>query len=329
MSRPRTFSPLSIARPLNVPSQVMLLVFGAALLGLVLLGAAGCDDENGRPIDREAPAVPRGVTSITGDREVTILWYPNTEWDLSGYRIYRNLEPSGIFQRIGFVDATGSAYWVSFVDRNVLNGTTYYYAVGAVDLEGNESDLSPEDVRDTPRPEGRGLRLSSYQANPLDCAYDFSRYTVTDYDDPAADMAFVHSPDSGDFMIGLNDPSDPQHPDYYTELQDAGYLDMDDVTWAPVEGWSPTAEVELIPGHVYIVWTRDDHYAKFRVVSIGPSQLMLDWAYQIDRGNQELKQGTPARPAHAAAPVRVCRAPERRRGSDDSLQIRSRPPAAR
>lgn len=311
MSGPKFFPTTSIPRTPSTPSLARKLTYGAAILGLALLGSVGCDDENGGPIDREAPAVPRGVTSTTGDHEVTILWYPNTEWDLSGYRIYRGREPSGNYPRIAFVDATGSAYWVSFVDHDVANGQTYFYAVSAVDHEGNESDLSPEEVHDTPRPEGRGLRLSSYQANPFDCAYDFSRFTVTDYDDPAADMAYVYSPETGDFMIGLNDPGDPQHPDYYTELQDAGYLEMDDVTWAPVEGWSPTAEVELIPGHVYVVWTRDDHYAKFRVVTIGPSQVTLDWAYQIAPGNQELKQGAPARPARSQAPVRVCGAPER------------------
>ncbi len=74
------------------------------------------------------------------------------------------------------------------------------------------------------------------------------------------------------------------------------------MTWAPIDGWSPTAEVELIPGHVYVVWMRDDHYAKFRVVTVGPSQVVLDWAYQIDQGNQELKQGPPRGPFAPARP---------------------------
>ena len=71
-----------------------------------------------------------------------------------------------------------------------------------------------------------------------------------------------------------------------------------------VRDWR-TGEVELIPGHVYVVWTRDDHYAKFRVVSIGPSQVTLDWAYQIAPGNQELKQGAPARPARGDRPIKL------------------------
>ncbi len=100
----------------------------------------------------------------------------------------------------------GSDYWASFVDRNVSNGTTYYYAVSAVDRDGNESDLSQEAVHDTPRPAGQGLRLSSYETNPRDSAYDFSRYTVTDYDDPDADIAFIHSPDAGELHDRLERP---------------------------------------------------------------------------------------------------------------------------
>ncbi len=314
MKTPRTFLPHISSRLSSAQWPRYALFAGMcviAVLALLILAAAGCDDSSSKPIDREAPAVPRGVTSITGDQEVTILWYPNSEWDLAGYRVYRSLTASGTYPRIGFVEATGSDYWASFIDRNVSNGTTYYYAVSAVDRDGNESDLSPEAVKDTPRPAGQGLRLSSYETNPHDSAYDFSRYTVTDYDDRDADMAFIHSPDSGEFMIGLNDPDDPQHPEYFTELQDAGFHEMDDVTWAPINGWSPTAEVELIPEHVYVAWMRDDHYAKFRVISVGPSQVVLDWAYQIDPGNQELKQGAPARPVHAVAPVRLSAPPAR------------------
>lgn len=311
MSRNRSSSPFSAARRSCGRSPAMLLALGAIILGFALFGAAGCNDDNAGPVDRDAPAVPRGVTSVTGDGEVTLFWYPNTEWDLTGYYIYRSLQPRGVYPRIAFVERTGGSSWASFVDRNVTNGTTYYYAVSAVDREDNESDLSPEEVRDTPRPEGRGVLLTSYQANPLDCAYDFSRYSVTDYDDPVADMAFIHSAEAGNYMIGLNNPDDPQHPDYFTELQDAGSLEMDSVTWAPAEGWSPLAQVELIPGHVYIAWTRDDHYAKFRVVSISSNQVIFDWAYQVDRGNQELKQGPASRPSHEAAPERVCELPQR------------------
>jgi hypothetical protein len=48
-------------------------------------------------------------------------------------------------------------------------------------------------------------------------------------------------------------------------------------------------------GHCYVVWTRDDHYAKFRVTDIQPAaggvpdRVVFDWAYQVDPGNRELR----------------------------------------
>lgn len=281
-----------------------LLALGPALLlfvpSLLLLGAAGCDDDQ-VPVDREPPAVPRGITSITGDMQVTLLWYPNAEWDLSGYRIYRSLSGAGYYSRIDWISAPPSGHYIEYVDRNVENGVTYYYAVSAVDDAGNESGLSPENVFDTPRPAGR-TNLRSYETSPRSCAYDFSSRRVTDYDDPGADIAYVNNPVDGAWMLGLNEPG----TDLYTALQDAGFAanrdQYDSVTWAPAHGWSPSAAVELIEGHVYIVWTRNDHYAKLWVRSVYSDQVEFDWAYQTDPGNQELKQRIVIVPLDAPRP---------------------------
>jgi hypothetical protein len=84
------------------------------------------------------------------------------------------------------------------------------------------------------------------------------------------------------------------------DIQDAGYASsLDAVDFSPVgqtAGWSPTGTVELIPGHCYIVWTWDDHYAKFRVTGLSATTVSLDWAYQTATGNPELH----AHPTHTA-----------------------------
>ena len=56
---------------------------------LLLASLLGCNSDF-IEIDSEAPAVPRGVFSITGDQKVTISWYPNHESDFSGYNVYRS-----------------------------------------------------------------------------------------------------------------------------------------------------------------------------------------------------------------------------------------------
>jgi hypothetical protein len=249
------------------------------------MGLAGCDDEPTRNHDNMAPAPPAAVTSITADGEVILEWYPNGEWDLSGYKVYRSYQRAGDYGRIGTVPAGTEFY----VDDDVQNGVTYWYAVSAVDSDGNESPLSRDEVFDTPRPEGRDRMIAGYYTDTHHCAYSFALEDVMDYVDPDADIAYVWTQDAGAIMIGLPGSSS------ITEIQDAGYhSSMDGVGWAPPDGWSPSRQVELIPGHVYVVWTRDDHYAKFRVISVTSSQVLFDWAYQVAPGNQELRAPGPA-----------------------------------
>jgi len=45
-------------------------------------------------------------------------------------------------------------------------------------------------------------------------------------------------------------------------------------------------------GHSYYVFTRDNHFAKFRVTSLTDTAVHLDWAYQTDPGNPQLFRHT-------------------------------------
>ena len=250
----------------------------AICVALLIMGAAffvGCEDERCcfRP-DYTPPALPRGVTSVTGDWEVYLFWYPNTEPDLAGYNVYVGSEPEGYYTLIA---STPSA---NFVDRGVINGETYYYAVSAYDYNGNESELSMDFVFDTPRPEGWGARLWDFHMFPNDAGYDFATQLVLPYTDRHADIYF--EVDNGLPFMWRGSEN--------TDIQDFGYtISIDDVDYAPEFGWIQMDWLELVVGHTYIVWTDDNHFAKFRVTQIGSDYLTYDWAYQVDRGNPELK----------------------------------------
>jgi hypothetical protein len=243
----------------------------------MVLGLVGCCDV----CDNEPPAVPVGVHSVTGDRKVTLYWYPNREEDFAGYFIYRSYYPEGPYKCIG---SSRSAF---YVDLDVSNGVTYYYAVSAYDYNDNESDLSEELVFDTPRPEGRGVRLWDANLYELDSGYDFSTEYVQAWNDPSTDIYCVC--EEGVFYMIVGDAQ--------TDIQDFGYIEeLDAINYAPESGWSETGVVELILGHGYIVWTRDNHFAKFRVTGIGERYIKFDWAYQVDRGNRELSPKPDSKP---------------------------------
>jgi len=256
--------------------------------GLLAAGAlvTGCDDVV--VVDRHCydALPPVGLYSITGDEEVTVYWIPVAEDDVSEFLVYRATSEGGVYREIGH---TTREY---FVDRDVVNGRTYFYAVSAVNHCGYETELSREIAYDTPRPEGFGDRI--YDAAGSEwrrSAWEFDAYRTVPWDYPDADIYFIWS-DRTPLLVAT---------DLNTDIQDAGYAGFDDVTWAPTEGWSPTGTAEAIPGHVYIVWTRDNHFAKVRVRSVNGDSVVFDWAYQIDTGNPELAP----RPARESIPLSV------------------------
>lgn len=248
--------------------RVSILILTIAIL------VGGCCWEVQEP-DYTPPAVPTGVHSITGDGNVRLYWYPNSERDFKGYNMYRSFYPEGPYYVIA---STPTAY---FTDYDVENGKTYFYAVSAYDVHHNESELSYDIVYDTPRPEGFNVVLWDFIMFPLDAGFNFSEEMVQPYNLRSTDIYFETEPRTFTPYVNIG------HPD--TDIQDFGYVDcLDDIDWAPEGGWSSLGYVEAIEGHGYIVWTWDNHFAKFRIEQIGDEYMRMDWAYQVDPGNPEL-----------------------------------------
>jgi len=247
-----------------------------AILNLTLIASlialAGCCYEEA---DNQPPAVPRGVHSVTGDGQVLIKWYENNEPDLAGYRVYVGPAAEGPYVLIAETNLD------HFLDVGLTNGETYYYAVSAFDTRDNESELSYETVFDTPRPEGYDVQVRDFRVIPDEAGWDFSSYSIVRYNSASCDIYYGYDPNAASYF-------------FYTYrsgglIQDFGYTEsLDEVSYAPEDGWSPAGMVEAIEGHTYIVWTWDNHFAKFRVTAIGSGYAFFDWAYQIDPGNPEL-----------------------------------------
>ena len=110
----------------------------------------GSEDETARLWDSgiqgtgTSPAAPEGLTATPGNGEVTLTWNASTESDLASYLIYRGTDPAPTTP----VDSV-EASMTSYTDTGLVNGTTYYYRLKAVDGEGNASDFS-EEVSATP-----------------------------------------------------------------------------------------------------------------------------------------------------------------------------------
>lgn len=96
--------------------------FWLGLILLLIIGQAGC--------------------SLIPDAKLTIVWTTESELDIIGFNVYRADSPDGEFTKINnelippAVDPfIGGKH--SYVDENVIRGTTYYYQLETVDRNGN------------------------------------------------------------------------------------------------------------------------------------------------------------------------------------------------
>jgi len=270
------------------------------LNSLILLG---CDEDDSSvtptPIDK-VPTTPQGVFSITGDHTVYVYWNGIYETDVHHYVVYRSLQATTGYVAISTVAAEPNPdldlLIYEYVDNLAQNGVKYWYAVTAVDNAGQESELSAEEVFDTPRPEGSATVLPKDIA-PTAAGFNLATHQTVGWNSTAADIWVDRLVDTIDNVIYMDvylnagDSTDGQ-----TDIQDFGYTEsFDAIGWAPTDGWSQLGYAEAIVGHTYIVWTWDDHYAKVRITGISPSgAVSFQWAYQTVESSLEL--APPVRP---------------------------------
>ncbi|MBU0985198.1 MAG: hypothetical protein KKA42_15090, partial [candidate division Zixibacteria bacterium] len=174
--------------------------------------------------------------------------------------------------------------------------------LAAVDFAGQVSELSAEFVPDTPRPDGENILFyNDLYANMSGFDFDSAKNVpdISPQADVWLDRGFVIDGLSGDTLdtipylnVGAG----------YVDIQDMGFrYDLDDVDVAPDTGWSVLGYVEVIEGHVYIVWTDDNHFAKMRAEEFeGGLGVRFAWAYQTDEGNIELSPPMVSKPSHGA-----------------------------
>ncbi|MFQ6009048.1 MAG: hypothetical protein ACE5K8_08875 [Candidatus Zixiibacteriota bacterium] len=264
---------------------------------IVVLALVGCEDDNNGIFD-PVPAAPQGVYSVTGDKSVYLYWYGPYESDIVEYIIWRSNQPLTGYTERGRRSAEPNPNLdliiYEYIDEgaDVDNGTTYYYAVSSVDRAGQMSELSAEEVMDTPRPEGI-IKLFDVAVDSTRSGFLFGEVSTYANNISVADV-YV---DRYDDIFYLNAGNEQ------TDLQDMGYTDTFSVIgYAPQDGWSQVGWVEIILGHTYVIWTDDSHYAKMRAQSINPHSVTFEWAYQTAPNNPELivRPGGLEKPVHGA-----------------------------
>jgi fibronectin type 3 domain-containing protein/N-acetylneuraminic acid mutarotase len=109
--------------------------------------------------DTTPPAAPANVSASPGDGRVNVTWSANTEPDLAGYNVYRST--SSAVSLTSPLNGATLLKVTSLLDGGLTNGTTYYYAVQAVDTSGNKATSTPVSATPAaPGGSGTGLKVN-------------------------------------------------------------------------------------------------------------------------------------------------------------------------
>jgi len=283
---------------------------------LVLLGllAMACSSDRTGP--GNPPDVPAELFSTTLDGAVALTWTDNAYLsdpdNFESYRIYSTsynidapagADPCGTSWRL-----EGTTVAPEFLVGAMVNGVSRCFSVSAANHNGAESARSAVKF-DTPRPDSRNQVLYPIQLRSDSSGF---RFWDDDGDNVVEDGALGRVRDGSSSDV-----------DFYLDRDGSGRLfltpsragtgvefysqdpveDLTSIDAAPCLAASDpnvcsrysSAPIEAAPGmgYVFEMEAGDQflRYGSIRVSHVGPTFLILDWAFQTDPGNPELMVG--------------------------------------
>jgi len=267
---------------------------------LATVVVAACSDDNTGPTG-PAPQIPTNLVSTSLNRGVALFWDDNAfEADpnrFQNYRIYSTTYDLDNDRCGGSFRLEGTTVAPEFVVGALANGEPRCFAVSAVNLDQIESNRSNE-RNDTPRPDSRNVVVFARQAQDAGSGFIF---WADDGDDQVQD----------DELGVVTSGSDPD-VDFSVERDGSGRLfltpvfasttvalygnvpveDLTDIDIAPLNGYARPG-LEAVPGWGYVFQMPGGdglfRFGAVRTTHVGQNFVILDWAYQTDPENPELK----------------------------------------
>lgn len=94
------------------------------------------------------PIISLTGCGLLGSAELTITWTTESELDIIGFNILKSESPDGPFIKINDelippADDPNIGGKHSFIDRDVVRGTTYYYRLESIDRQGKPTRSEP------------------------------------------------------------------------------------------------------------------------------------------------------------------------------------------
>jgi hypothetical protein len=268
----------------------------ALALPVALLALGACSsDRNTGPGGGGSLETPESLVSVSLNTAIQLSWSPNARLDapdrFEHYNIYStsyDLDRQ-VCDNNGW-GLEGTSVSEDFVVSGLTNGVSLCFAVSSVSLNGNESDVSSYRY-DTPRYDARNVLISTAQSQLSTSGFRFQFPSSSQLGQVVAgdrsdiDFRVDHHNDGS---IWLSTVRSGTSVVLYSEdpVEDLTSIDV-----APIDGFFE-GEIEAVPGFAYVFETNLSdglHYGAVRVTHTGADYVIIDWAYQTDYGNPELR----------------------------------------
>ena len=276
-------------------------------LGLI----AACSSDRTSP--GIPPDVPADLTSTTLDRAIALSWSDNAfTADPASFESYAIYSTSYDFDN----DVCGNTWALEgttvapeFVVAALTNGVSRCFAVTARSVEGAESARSQARA-DTPRPDSRNVALNVIPSQDVGSGFRFWDDLNDDQQAQESELGLIRAGTAPDIdfaverdaagSVFLTPVRAGTGVEFYDEIPVGDLTSVDFAACIPdssPDGCAPytTSPIEASPGFGY-VFEMDGgdgfvRYGAVRVTHVGPTLVILDWAFQTDRGNPELLVG--------------------------------------
>jgi hypothetical protein len=106
-------------------------------IGYRVVSGTGAESKEVLIVDKTPPQTPSGFDVLQSDNTAFVTWEANTETDLIGYHVFRAERMDGPFKLV----SPGVIKSNQFTDPEYKSGM--YYAISAIDEDGNESPRTP------------------------------------------------------------------------------------------------------------------------------------------------------------------------------------------
>jgi fibronectin type 3 domain-containing protein len=129
-------SPASGSNSGTVTSSVNLTGLAAGTYSAIITVTASGSTNSPRQI----PVSLTLGASTAGNAGATVTWKANSDTDLAGYKVYQGTSSGTYTAPVVTLPKSTTSYAAA----GLQTGTTYFFAVTAYDVAGNESTFSPE-----------------------------------------------------------------------------------------------------------------------------------------------------------------------------------------